>query len=102
MKKMLIVLFLVFSFIFAPCMVQAEENTSIEFGISEEGKTPSIYKDAYEELESELANPSENVNQGLFSSVEKSTQVSMVILIVFTSFVATSFLIYQFILKKEQ
>ncbi len=79
---------------------EEEEESGIKFGLADVEYNPVVMEE-FKTLETQVKSISKSSRSNIFSSVEASSQLGVMILVVFASFVLTSAAIYQFVLKKE-
>lgn len=76
------------------------EESGIKFGLADVEYNPVVMEE-FKTLETQVKSINKSSRSNIFSSVESSSQLGVMILVVFASFALTSAAIYQFVLKKE-
>ena len=79
---------------------EEEEESGIKFGLADVEYNPVVMEE-FKALETQVKSINKSSRSNIFSSVESSSQLGVMILVVFASFSLTSAAIYQFVLKKE-
>ena len=76
---------------------EEEEESGIKFGLADVEYNPVVMEE-FKTLEAQVKSINKSSRSNIFSSVESSSQLGVMILVIFASFALTSAVIYQFVL----